>query len=373
MAKKDDWRSELEQVADKLRDPFKMRMTVAAVMVGIMCFAINDPIHGRMKHSKRELNRMKSTVQTAEEVMLLRAKFDAVEDRIMRGNSNDVVVSHLIDIVRSESVDLMRIDAQAPERLGPMKSVRVTIDVNGSFRGADKASPPLRFRPVLDSSRNGRDQPTRARAIDTDDECDPADHKGRGMNPLVQRYLPPVIVFGAATFFGWPPSAPLDLGDDIIRTSSVRWRPRDLADPPLIEPATDPFREVLVVTEEMEVEPETGNLVVATRPAGPPADLLKAGLRLDGIASIGGRPWAVLNGRPRLAGDTVRTADAHRYECQIVSVENSHIVVRCEETITEIRPQPFGTGRPTVATESPAVPGDLRSPEIGDQPPPPQV
>jgi hypothetical protein len=133
VTKKSDWRSELEQVAEKLRDPFKMRMAVAGVMVAIMCFAINDPIQGRVKRSKRELNQMKTTVRTAEEVILLRDKFAAVEDRIIKGKNNDVVVSHLIDIVRSEPVDLMRIDAQAPARLGPMQSVRVTIDVNGSF------------------------------------------------------------------------------------------------------------------------------------------------------------------------------------------------------------------------------------------------
>jgi hypothetical protein len=133
MTKKSDWRAEIEQLAEKLRDPFKMRMTVAGAMVAIMCFGINDPIHGRMKRSKHELNEMKTTVQTAEEVMLLRDKFEEVEDRIMKGKSNDVIVSHLIDIVRSEPVELMRIDAQTPQRLGPMQSVSVMIDVNGSF------------------------------------------------------------------------------------------------------------------------------------------------------------------------------------------------------------------------------------------------
>lgn len=133
MTNKNDWSDELAQLAEKLRDPFKMRMTVAGVMVAFMCFAINDPIHGRMKRSNRELNQLKTTVRTAEEVILLREKFAEVEDRILRGTSNDVVVSHLIDIVRSQGVELMRIDAQAPERLGPMQSVSVTMDVNGSF------------------------------------------------------------------------------------------------------------------------------------------------------------------------------------------------------------------------------------------------
>lgn len=123
----------MEQLAEKLRDPFRMRMTVAGITVVIMCFVINDPIHGRMKKVRRELDQMKQTVRTAEEVMLLRDRMADVDDRILRSKSNDVIVSHLIDLVRNEDVELMRIDAQSPEKLGTLQSVQVTINVNGSF------------------------------------------------------------------------------------------------------------------------------------------------------------------------------------------------------------------------------------------------
>jgi len=133
MSKQSDWRAELEQVAEKLRDPFRMRMTVAVVTVIVMCFAINDPIHGRMKKVRRELDQMKQTVRMAEEVMLLRDRMADVEDRILKSKTNDVVVSHLIELVRSEDVELMRIDAQAPQKIGLLQSVQVSLDVNGSF------------------------------------------------------------------------------------------------------------------------------------------------------------------------------------------------------------------------------------------------
>lgn len=191
------------------------------------------------------------------------------------------------------------------------------------------------------------------------------------MNPTIQRYLPPALVFGTAVYFGWPPSARLDLGEDVVRTNSVRWQPADLAAPGLIQGVMDPFREVLVAGKEMEVEPETGKLVAATRPAGPQPELLQAGLRLDGIASIGGRNWAVLNGRPRLAGDVVHTDDTNRYQCQIVSVDSGHIVVRCEETVTELRPRPFGSARSSSVTKTPAVSSEASQATPGDVPPPP--
>ena len=120
------------------------------------------------------------------------------------------------------------------------------------------------------------------------------------MNPTIQRYLPPALVFGVALYFGWPPAEPLDLGEDLVRASSVRWRPQDLAETPFIEPAADPFAEVLVAGDAADVESET--VEVAAIPAGPDAETIQAGLRVDGIAKMGNQLWAVLNGRPRLAG-----------------------------------------------------------------------
>ncbi len=133
MAKKKDWRADLEQVVEQLRDPFRMRIVVAGVALAVMYFAISNPLHGRMQQSQRDFDRMQSTADLAEEVLLLRSHLDRVDQRIISGNSNDVIVSHLIDLVRNQPVDLIRIDAEAPTRLGPLQSVRISLDVNGSF------------------------------------------------------------------------------------------------------------------------------------------------------------------------------------------------------------------------------------------------
>jgi hypothetical protein len=175
------------------------------------------------------------------------------------------------------------------------------------------------------------------------------------MNPHVYRYLPPVLVLVAALFFGWPPSKPLDLGDDFVKASSVRWRPNDLADPPRVTSSRDPFEEPVAAVEEVEISDAD---IALARPLGPDAETLKAGLQFDGLANVGGRTWAVLNGRPRLAGDFVTTNDANRYKCQIVSVQSDHIVVRCQETVAELRPRDTKTvGRPA-SRRSPAAPGN---------------
>lgn len=163
------------------------------------------------------------------------------------------------------------------------------------------------------------------------------------MNSIVHRYAPPALVIGAGLFFGWPPAEPFDLGDEIVRTGSVRWRSDDLASPTWIEPASDPFREVLLAKQQVA---ETENAELVVKPTGPPEAELKAALRLDGFAEMGGRTWAVVNGRPRLVGDTVTTSDANRHRCEVVSIASDHVTVRCQETTTKILPAPFFTRRP---------------------------
>lgn len=131
MAKKKDIKEELAQVAEYLRDPFHMRMAVAGLTLAIMVFAVSNPLHGHMKREKKELDRLKTTVRAAEELQLLQTHLESIEPRVIQGNSNDVIVSHLIETIRKQPVDLMRIDAEAPTRHGPMQCVRISIEALG--------------------------------------------------------------------------------------------------------------------------------------------------------------------------------------------------------------------------------------------------
>jgi type II secretory pathway component PulM len=133
MSNKKDWRAEVEQVAEKLRDPLRMRIAVAGVALAVIYFGISEPLYGRMKQGKRELHQLENAVHTAEEVLLLRDQLEVIEPRILKDNGDDIVVAHLIEILREQSVDLMRIDAETPERLGPMKTIGVSLDLSGSF------------------------------------------------------------------------------------------------------------------------------------------------------------------------------------------------------------------------------------------------
>ncbi len=159
------------------------------------------------------------------------------------------------------------------------------------------------------------------------------------MNPLMQRFGLPLAVFGTALYLGWPPSSGLDLGDNVVKAKSVRWKPADLEAPKPLADIVDPFRLVLVVDETKEVEPDTGKLVAVTRPVGPDPEKIKSGLELSGIARLGGKAWAIINGKPSLVGDRIRAGEGPL--CEIISIDADHVVLRSAETVVSIRPAPF--------------------------------
>ena len=156
------------------------------------------------------------------------------------------------------------------------------------------------------------------------------------MNSILQRYGLPVVVLGFAFYLGWPPAQPLDLGDDVVRARTVKWNPADLevsnADPGVV----DPFRKVLVVKEPVQPADE---LPDPEQTSGPSEQQIRDVIQLTGLANIGGRTWAIVNGRARLAGDTIRTGDQEVRTCKVVSVHKDHIVVQCQQKIAVVRPQ----------------------------------
>ncbi|WP_182870837.1 GspMb/PilO family protein [Rhodopirellula sp. JC639] len=146
---KKDWRQELQQAAEQLRDPLRMRIAVALVMVVLMFFAISEPLHGKTKKTRRDLQQLRAKVKTAEEVMLLEDALEHVRPRIIQGEGNDAVTSFFIDLFRDGGADLLQINAEAPQRLGPIYNVRVTLDLEGEFSQLNDALFLLESQPEL--------------------------------------------------------------------------------------------------------------------------------------------------------------------------------------------------------------------------------
>ena len=146
---KQDWRQELQQLSEQLRDPIRMRLAVAFVTIVILLFGISDPLHGRTRKARRSLNELRQRVSTAEEVLLLRASMEDVRSRILQGEGSDPVTDFFMQLLRQSPVDLNQINVEAAQRLGPLYSVRTTIDLSGSYEELNEVLHLIESQPEL--------------------------------------------------------------------------------------------------------------------------------------------------------------------------------------------------------------------------------
>lgn len=147
------------------------------------------------------------------------------------------------------------------------------------------------------------------------------------MNVNLQRYAPPCAVLTIALYLGWPPEAPMDLGEDVVRAKSVRWKVADLETPPL--PAVisnDPFAAVLVQRPTDDAsEGETSD--ATPEDLGPTEEDLRSGLRLGGIAQTDHHRWAILNGSVCKLGDQVPVLGLDDVSATIREIASDHVTV----------------------------------------------
>jgi hypothetical protein len=186
------------------------------------------------------------------------------------------------------------------------------------------------------------------------------------MNPTVQKYAPPMVVLGAVLYWGWPPVEPLDLGNDLVKARAVHWKAADLESPREPENVVDPFRPVLVAKQETEQAEEQ----IAKMPVGPSEDNIRAVLRLTGIAKMGGRSFAIINGKACVAGERLRTYDDLVKSCKLMSIHPDHVVVQCEQTFAVIRPQ---VSRRSTRKTLPSNSADTPAKETTQGAPPPDA
>lgn len=150
------------------------------------------------------------------------------------------------------------------------------------------------------------------------------------MNRAVQKYGPPIAVLGAALYLGWPPSRPMDLGENVVRAKSVRWKVSDLATPDSPVLSRDPFND--------QTEKPTNEVVVVAS-KGPSEVQVLATVQLNGIMRLGGNISAVVNGKAYRVGETIEIGDDAVDRCTLVAINERSVVVQCNETVVEVNPR----------------------------------
>lgn len=160
------------------------------------------------------------------------------------------------------------------------------------------------------------------------------------MNPSIERFGPPALVLSIALYLGWAPSAPLDLGDDLVRAKAVRWKQTDLVSPHSIDIAgRNPFAPVLKKPEQHLAIADASMVATKNDSAvlepiiGLTENDLMIGLKLTGIAQTDQRHWAIINGRIVSAGDRI-SITGQRDKTALITKVTSDVVIATADSVT---------------------------------------
>lgn len=160
------------------------------------------------------------------------------------------------------------------------------------------------------------------------------------MNSLIKRLLPPGIVVATATYVGWPPPEPLDLGEDFVTAKSVGWRPADLDSVPLQKLERDPLSPVLVSLPEAAdaaLSIDFESIGEANTAGQPTEEEVRLAHRLSGVVSTSGKSWAILNVGLKCVGDHWPMPGSDEVDCEIVSITGDQVEVRSGSVTVKLK------------------------------------
>ncbi|OYP29390.1 GspMb/PilO family protein [Rhodopirellula sp. MGV] len=147
--KQSDWRNDLRQLSRSLRDPLRMRLAIALVTLFLMCLVVYDPLQNHIRDTQRETTLLRDQGELRQEVELLQTALKPLESAIVEEPGNDVVNSQLIELFRDLPVEIQHLNADPPQRLGTLYTVRVAIDLAGTYAELSQAVFQLESQPQL--------------------------------------------------------------------------------------------------------------------------------------------------------------------------------------------------------------------------------
>ena len=126
----DDMKQELAQLADRLRDPFRLRVVVAVSCLAVGYFTIAA--------AQQRLTTEHARQQLHHDIEFLRAQLEMFEYRLPEDDDTNAWVQYVIEGIRQYPLKLVNLDSDQLRRVGPYSAVAMRIELEGSMEDLDR-------------------------------------------------------------------------------------------------------------------------------------------------------------------------------------------------------------------------------------------
>ncbi len=131
------YRQQLQKVTEQLRDPFRFRMFVTLVALGLAYFAIYTPLNEKIEEMKRKLSQEQRLEALSQDVEFLRAQMELFEHRLVKDTDVNEWIEYVLNGVRALPVQLINLDLKGERKVGLYRAVGLRLEVSGEMKGLD--------------------------------------------------------------------------------------------------------------------------------------------------------------------------------------------------------------------------------------------
>lgn len=130
-------KEDLEKWAERLRDPWRMRLAVTGFFLAVGYLAIYSPLSGKLEDANRRLNVERVRQETYRDIDFLLSQVDMFKSRLPEDTDSNQWVQYVMDGVRQYPVKLVNLDSAPSRSVGPYQAVAMRIDLEGQMRDLD--------------------------------------------------------------------------------------------------------------------------------------------------------------------------------------------------------------------------------------------
>ncbi len=124
-------------LADQIRDPARLRILAAGLMLAVGYLGIYLPMSGHLDESGRALQKERKRQALFAEADCLRSQVERFADRVPANTDNNEWVQYVLQGVRKYPVKMIALDSGTSERLGPYQAVLLNVELEGNYGDLD--------------------------------------------------------------------------------------------------------------------------------------------------------------------------------------------------------------------------------------------
>lgn len=129
--------SRLDSIDRHLRDPLKLRIALASVMLGGWYFLAFSPLTEKIAAAARDRASVETHLTLARDIEALRGASSALKDRVPQHTDTNQWAEYLLAGVRAFPVRLLRLEPQGTRKHGPFDVVLLQVELQGEYRDLD--------------------------------------------------------------------------------------------------------------------------------------------------------------------------------------------------------------------------------------------